>query len=930
MRKFLTRPCLFLTLCAWATILPLQLYAQQQDILRRYTIPPQDTMRRGKEARSTTRYYLVQFQQPVSLKELQQLQLKRSLSPLYHIVQKLPEDSTTAWWPANGNWKASDALLRVVEKTKEKDSIQVLANISAHARFVRWETKDRTALMKVARQDWEQFIGDTAIQFADILRTPKAEILISSADPGLNRITAVWQQLPDLQGDGLIISLKETLFDTTDIDLLQRYLPTPLAPEQTEPHATIMATFIAGAGNSGMAGKGVAPKVKIASSSFTRLSADETAYFTTHRIALQNHSYGTGIENYYGLEAVAYDEQVYETDTLLHVFSSGNSGRETSTDGLYSGIAGWANLSGTFKQAKNVLVVGGTENNNTVPAPSSKGPAYDGRIKPEIVAYGKDGTSGAAALVSGVSLLLQQSYRAQAASLPPAALLKAILVNSADDIAQPGPDHSSGFGAMNAWEAVQTVRSRRFFLNRVQQGAAYTQSLEIPAGSASCKVTLCYTDPPATVNSPQALINDLDLYLTDASGNVYQPWVLLSTPDAAALQAPAQRGRDSINNTEQVMIRFPAAGTYTIHVNGTRIHTGEQRFAVSWQLAPQDHFEWQRPVGNETIPGGEETALRWKSTLAGKGLASYSLDNGASWQVIGDSVSLEQDGLSWPVPNRFSPALLKMETPGHTFISPPFTISPLLRLQTGFDCADSAMIFWNQLNGASYYIVYGLLGAELTAFAQTADTFLVLQKNAALPAYFAVQPVAASAGLTSNTLRYAEQGLDCYTRQFTADLLENGQVMLQLQTGTTWNLETISWERLQKQDWQNIGRQTVSALTFYNALDEQPPEGIVWYRAALETLNNSVIYTDPVPVHVLRKNNFLLFPNPAAHTLQLLSRDIRGRDLYILNTQGRIVRQAKITGLLQAVALDGLPAGNYWCLVYEDDQKVYTAPFVKL
>jgi hypothetical protein len=37
-----------------------------------------------------------------------------------------------------------------------------------------------------------------------------------------------------------------------------------------------------------------------------------------------------------------------------------------------------------------------------------KGPAFDGRIKPEMVAFGIDGSSGAAALVSGVAILLQQ------------------------------------------------------------------------------------------------------------------------------------------------------------------------------------------------------------------------------------------------------------------------------------------------------------------------------------------------------------------------------------------------------------------------------------------------------------------------------------------------------------------------------------------
>lgn len=926
MRNFFTRPCLTLTLCAWATIFSLQLSAQQPGIVSRYAISTQDTLHHGKAPRSAAQFFLVR----TSAVNARQLQLKRSLSPSFHIVKNIPEDSSMAYWPANSNWKASETLLLAVEAAKEKDSISVLSNISAYARFVRWEIKDRIALQKVAKRDWEKFISDTAVQFADARRIAKPEILITSADPGLNRISTVWQRLPALRGNGLHVSVKEKLFDTADTDLRQRYIPTALAAEQTEPHSTIMATFIAGAGNSGPAGKGVAPAALLASSSFDRLSADDISYFTQHGIALQNHSYGTGIENYYGLEAVAYDEQVYAADTLLHVFSSGNSGQQTSATGPYSGVAGWANLSGTFKQAKNVLVVGGTESNNTVPTASSKGPAYDGRIKPEIVAYGKDGTSGAAALVSGTGLLLQQLYRQQYASLPPASLLKAVLINSADDIAQPGADHSSGFGALNAWEAAQTLRERRFTIAGVTNGNEHTQILAIPAGTAFCKVTLCYTDPPAALNSPQALVNDLDLYVADASGNTYLPWTLRAEPSAAALGAPAQRGRDSVNNTEQVFISLPAAGAYTIHVKGMRV-TGTQKFAVTWQLMPQDYFEWQSPAENEAIPGGEVMALRWKSSFTAKGMVSYSLNNGASWQPMGDSTALQQDGLSWPLPNLLSPALLKMETAGRTFVSPPFMISPPLRLQTGFNCADSALISWNDLSGASHYIVYGLSGPEMTAYAQTADTFLVLQKNAGLPAYFAVQPVAnGQMGLASNSIPYAKQGLDCYTRQFTADLLEDRQVLLQLQLGSTYGLRQISWERLQKQDWLSLGRQPVSAAFSYSLRDAEPPEGIVYYRAALETPGGSVIYTDPVAVNILRQGNFLIFPNPAVHTLQLLSRDIQGRDLCILNAQGRIVKQVKVTDLLQTILLDGLPAGSYWCVIYEGAQKVYTAPFIRL
>ncbi len=69
--------------------------------------------------------------------------------------------------------------------------------------------------------------------------------------------------------------------------------------------------------------------------------------------------------------------------------------------------------------SKNTLSVGAVDSQGKVSPLSSRGPAYDGRIKPELVAYGEGGTSEAAALVSGVSLLLQQAYREQQNHLPP-------------------------------------------------------------------------------------------------------------------------------------------------------------------------------------------------------------------------------------------------------------------------------------------------------------------------------------------------------------------------------------------------------------------------------------------------------------------------------------------------------------------------------
>lgn len=888
-----------ITLCIWTTIAPLRSIAQ----LQRFAILSEDTTHH----RSAGSFYVVKFKKYPGETVLHRLQLIRSLNAVEHIVKILPADTSVKVWPANNNWKASDALLNKLESLHLKDSLTLI---------VRTDALPHT-LIRITKKNWETFIAQSTILFADLQRMPKTEIMINTANATLNTIATLQQRMPLLQGEGMRGSLKETLYDTLDIDLLQRHINTPLSPTTIAPHATIMATLIAGAGNSAPSGTGVARKAHLASADFTDLFPDATSTFAQYGITLQNHSYGVGIENNYGMEAAAYDEQIFLADTLLHVFSSGNIGVQTPNAGLYSGLTGFANLSGTFKQAKNLLVIGGTDGENNIPAASSKGPAFDGRVKPELVAYGEDGTSGAAALVSGVGLLLQEHYRKNFAHLPPASLLKAILINSADDIDKPGVDYSSGFGALNAWQAVQTITQQRFSAAQITNGTEYTQILNVSTAAHTLKVTLCYTDPPAAVNSAHVLVNDLDLWITDAAGNHYEPWVLSTAPHLDSLRKNARQGRDSLNNVEQVLITLPDAGDYTIHVKGYNVITPAQRFHLAWQLTPLLSFDWEPNT---------EGRLHWKTSITGKGNISYSLNNGASWQLIATDAIVESGHLNWTEPGIFSNVLFKMETASQVFISDPFLLSPPLQLQTGFDCTDSALIYWNKIPGATTYKVYALNGAQLTLYRETSDTVIVLSKATVTAHHFAVSAFNRTEGPRSTAIDYTNQALQCYIRSFTADLTDDKRVQLQLQLGSTYKLKNITWERGNTA----ITTTAVTGGTDYATKDAQPLQGIGYYRVKLETTDGKIMYSDVVPVQVLTKDKYLLFPNPATTTLNILSRDLQQRELRIMDLNGRVLKRTVIVNLMQDVALHGLTAGNYWCVVYEGGKQVFSAKFIKL
>jgi hypothetical protein len=189
-----------------------------------------------------------------------------------------------------------------------------------------------------------------------------------------------------------------------------------------------------------------------------------------------------GVENFYGADAAAYDATVINNPSLLHVFSSGNSGTSASATGIYSGITGFANHTGSFKMAKNILTVGATDSFSVVAALSSKGPAHDGRVKPELVAFGEDGSSGAAALTSDTALLLQHTYKQLHGCLPAGSLIKAILINSADDAGNKEVDYANGYSSLNALNAVKTLQLGRFMNGSVAHSGTQLFTISVPAG----------------------------------------------------------------------------------------------------------------------------------------------------------------------------------------------------------------------------------------------------------------------------------------------------------------------------------------------------------------------------------------------------------------------------------------------------------------
>jgi len=294
--------------------------------------------------------------------------------------------------------------------------------------------------------------------------------------------------------------------------------------------------------------------------------------------------------------------------------------RHPPGDGLYR--SGYDTIS-FYALAKNAITVGSATDavSGGLRSPtsalinnfSSYGPTDDGRIKPDLVANGwylyspvagsdssyatYSGTSMASPNAAGTAQLLINCYD----TLFPgyvmrAATLKALLIHTADDRGNTGPDYIYGWGLINgqgAADLLQNFRSRpntrtiiedRLTTSRASCSYSFTWN-----GTTPIRATLCWTDPagaaaPSGDSRTPRLVNNLDLRIITPDNTVFEPWVMpfVGNWSTAACAASAVTGSNTTDNVEQVLIsQPPAAGIYQLRVSfaGT-LTNGSQPFGV--------------------------------------------------------------------------------------------------------------------------------------------------------------------------------------------------------------------------------------------------------------------------------------------------------------------------------------------------------------
>lgn len=338
------------------------------------------------------------------------------------------------------------------------------------------------------------------------------------------------------------------------------------------------------------------------------------------------------------------DDVVWTRPDLVICFAAGNEGIDRNRNGVID-----AGSIGSQSAAKNCITVGATESvrpfehtygeywPNDFPAEplrsdlqannadgmvgfSSRGPTKEQRTKPDVVAPGTcilstlsrdvanpssvfgassdklyffdSGTSMATPLVAGCAAVVRESLVSNGMPTPSAALIKALLVNGATEVAgqyvpsETGatPNNSAGFGRVNlAGSIILPGADPNAGLGEdgpLKRGEEHEFTVEIPerspggvhgvqaAGGATFKVTLVWSDPPGA-----ALQNDLDLIVIAADGTERHGNVGAGT------------GFDRLNNVEQVWWRQMPPGPARVIVRAFRITRFPQPYAYAWRVS---------------------------------------------------------------------------------------------------------------------------------------------------------------------------------------------------------------------------------------------------------------------------------------------------------------------------------------------------------
>lgn len=403
-------------------------------------------------------------------------------------------------------------------------------------------------------------------------------------------------------------------------------------------HGTHVAGIVAGDGGSATAdpdgfvyGLGMAPSATL--HAMDAIAEDNANPSVTVRVRdaaanadLSNNSWNIGNPAGYTLNASNQDDWVLDADRtnvnirdpFLTVFSAGNAGDDCGAGPCMSSIT-------EPKEAKNIITVanslsrrsntsgGLTGNINSLRNSSSRGPAFDGRLLPNLAAPGVNiistenrvvtaggainlscstspnnstqhsyctGTSQSTPHVTGAAALFFEFWRLRFGGADPfPETVKAAFVNATDDLVGGDngwgtalgnrPDNHQGWGRLNMDRVLNPPVAVQYYQNPTlltNTGNYWEQTVHANTNGEPLRVSLVWSDAPGAANANPARVNNLDLRVTSAGGTIWRGNVFSggwSTTGGAY---------DTLNNVENVFIQTPSSSSYTIRVTATALN----------------------------------------------------------------------------------------------------------------------------------------------------------------------------------------------------------------------------------------------------------------------------------------------------------------------------------------------------------------------
>jgi subtilisin family serine protease len=510
----------------------------------------------------------------------------------------------------------------------------------------------RQVVVELTPEEIARAIQQNVIQYIEPQAPPDKDFNLLNTQP-VSNVDDVQAAPYNLNGTGVTIGIWEAgdVVRATHVDLTPRVTVQAGQTASQDRHALHVAGTIGGSGTNFPNAEGMAPAVNILSFDAANDAAEmpvAAAAGAANRPVASNHSYGEIIgwdfannawtfnntQNLFGQYTarsvsmdtiVAGDGAAVPGTELVILKAAGNDRGDGVTpnanplDCRQGGLAIDADCIGPFGSSKNVITVGAMNGAALIAGFSGFGPTDDGRIKPDIMANGTNvfslgnvpgaqtdngtsinqGTSMSTPAVTGIVALMAQQFANLGVDFPSAAAVKAILIQTARDVAgtgqsRVGPDFATGWGIADAQAAMDLLRRpggpgfAEGTLVATGAGGAWEFPFVVPAGQSELHVTLAWSDLPGTpAGAGPELVNDLDLRLMPPGGGAaQQPWTLNpANPGQAAVR---NGGDDTLNNVEQVSVLNPGAGTWIARVTAKpgSLALGPQRFAIAGPITP--------------------------------------------------------------------------------------------------------------------------------------------------------------------------------------------------------------------------------------------------------------------------------------------------------------------------------------------------------